>query len=364
MIIDNIRKIYRFFQIYGFSRTYIKIFGRSRLNPFIKFPIFFTLKSKKQVAIIGAGQFSFSTLGYFLKKNHGNCIVGVYDTNLDNSKSFAKYHNTKVFLNASDLISSNYVKIVYIASNHSTHSDYAIEALNAGKIVYVEKPISVNMEQFSRLMEVSKNKKLYVGYNRPFSPAIIATRKYLNVETRLPLTLNCFITGHKLEKDHWYRDFKEGTRVCGNIGHWLDLSINLLNKIGMPTTINVTISCSNLEEKDDNVAITMVTNEGDLIGIMLSSREEPFEGINESINIQHSNVIVKIDDFRRMTVWKGVSLTKMRYFRKNVGHENAILQPFSNIHIRDFSEIEVSTRLMLEITEALRNNNTHFTFKV
>ena len=364
MIVDNIIKIYRYFRIYGFSRTYIKVFGRNRRNPLIKFPLNFFSDSKKQFAIIGAGQFAFSTLGYFLKKNYGNCIVGVYDINNKNAVTFAKYHSTKVFLSANDLMSSDDVKVVYIASNHSTHTDYAISALLAGKIVYVEKPISVTKSQFLNLMLATKNRKLFVGYNRPFSPAIILVRKVLDVETRRPLTLNCFITGHKLEKDHWYRDLNEGTRVCGNIGHWLDLSINLLNKIGMPTTIDVSIVCSNLEEKDDNLSISMVTNEGDLIGIMLSSREDPFEGINESINIQHSKVIVKIDDFRRMTIWDGVSKTKRRYFRKDVGHENAILQPFSNLYERDFGEIEVSTRLMLEITESLINGDTHFVFVV
>jgi predicted dehydrogenase len=364
MIGNKIRKIYRFFKIYGFGRTYIKVLGRTRLDPLIKFPISPFFKSTKQVAIIGAGQFAFATLAFYLKKNQGNCIVGVYDINQENSSSFAKYHNTKVFLNSSELINSSEVKIVYIASNHSTHTDYAIEALQADKIVYVEKPISVTKEQFSRLMEASENKKLYVGYNRPMSPAIAEIRNNLNVKPRAPLTLNCFITGHKLDKEHWYRNLNEGTRVCGNIGHWLDLSINLLNVIGLPKRINVTINSSNAEEKDDNVAITMVTDKEDLICIILSSRAEPFEGINETINIQHSNVIAKIDDFRRLTIWNGAAIIKKRYFRKNVGHENAILQPFAKLYERDFDEIKISTRLMLEITEAIRSNNTNFVFEV
>ena len=361
---NKLRKIFRFFKIYGFSRTYVKVIGRLRITPIIKFPISFVFNAKKEVAIIGAGQFSFANIGIYLKKNRGNCVLGIYDIDKENATTFANYYNTKVFNNPDELINDERVKIVYIASNHSSHTDYAIKALNANKIVYVEKPISVTSEQFSKLMKASKNKKLFVGYNRPFSPAIIEVRNYLNFSKRSPLSLSCFVTGHKLEKNHWYRDYKEGTRVCGNIGHWLDLSINLLKTIGLPSTINVTIKSSNEEEKDDNVAITMVTDKEDLISIILTSREEPFEGINESINIQHSDLIVKIDDFRRMTIWNGVKLVKKRYFRKNVGTENAILQPFTNKYERDFSEVEISTRLMLEITETIRNNKTNFIFKV
>ena len=360
---NKLRKIFRFFTIYGLGRTWIKVFGRLRITPLIKLPISF-YQPKKEIAIIGTGQFSFATIGYYLKKNRGNCVLGIYDIDKKNATTFANYYNAKVFNNPDELINDEGVKIVYIASNHASHTDYAIKALNANKIVYVEKPISVTSEQFSKLMKASNNKKLYVGYNRPFSPAIIEVRNYLNFSKRSPLSLSCFVTGHKLEKDHWYRDYKEGTRVCGNIGHWLDLSINLLKTIGLPNTINVSIKSSNEEEKDENVAITMVTDREDLISIILTSREEPFEGINESINIQHSDLIVKIDDFRRMTIWNGVSLVKKRYFRKNVGHKNAIMQPFTNKYERDFSEIEISTRLMLEITETIRNNRTNFIFKV
>jgi predicted dehydrogenase len=361
---NKFRKIYRFFKIYGFSRTYVKVIGRLRFTPIIKFPISFVFNAKKEIAIIGAGQFSFANIGIYLKRNRGNCILGVYDIDKENATTFANYYNTKVFNNVDKLITDERVKIIYIASNHASHSDYAIKALNANKIVYVEKPISVTTEQFSKLMKASKNKSLYVGYNRPFSPAIIEVRKYLNYSKRTPLSLSFFITGHKLEKNHWYRDYKEGTRVCGNIGHWLDLSINLLKNIGLPNTINVTIIASNDQEKDDNVAITMVTDKEDLISIILTSREEPFEGINESINIQNSGLIVKIDDFRRMTIWNGVEFVKKRYFRKDVGHETAILQPFTNKNQRDFSEVEISTRLMLEITNAIRSDKSNFIFKI
>ena len=133
--------------------------------------------------------------------------------------------------------------------------------------------------------------------------------------------------------------------------------------MGFPNNLKISINSSNDNEKDDNVSIVMVSDKGDLISIILSSREEPFEGINESINIQHSNLIAKIDDFRNLTIWKEERLIKKRFFRKNVGHKNAILQPFTKEYERDFFEIEISTRLMLEITETIRNKKTNFTFK-
>lgn len=337
--------------------------GRLRVNIPLKFPLSFNFSTQKNIAIIGAGQFSFATIGYFIKKNRGKSFVGVYDINDYSSNSFVKYYGGKAYDNVDELINNDKVKYVYIASNHASHTDYAIKALNADKVVYVEKPISVNPEQFERLLKAAQGKKMYVGYNRPLSPGIFEITKYFDLGIkRKPLTLSCFITGHKLAVDHWYRNSEEGTRVCGNIGHWLDLSINLLFKIGLPNEIEISIISSNQNEKDDNVSIVMKTDKEDLISIVLSSREEPFEGINETINIQHSSMIAKIDDFRRLTIWNGDVLKKKRYFRKNVGHENAILQPFTNKYERNFKEVEISTRLMLSITNAVKENIQNFIF--
>ncbi len=361
---QQIKKLIRFISIYGFTRAYIKTIGRIRINTPLKLPLSIFKKSKKDIAIIGCGQFAFATIGYFLKKRIGNSIYGVFDINQDNAISFTKYYGGKVFNGTEEILNSVNIKTLYIASNHSTHTKYAIEGLKAGKTVYLEKPISVNYEQFNDLMKYYVEDKLFVGYNRPFSPSIKHIVSLLNTEQRSPLTLSCFISGHKIPKDNWYRNPEEGTRVCGNIGHWIDLAIHLLNQIGLPEQITISIQNSSLEEVDDNLSITFVSEIGDLITIILTSRTEPFEGINETINFQHSDLIAKIDDYRRMTLWKSDLLIKKRYFRKDVGHENAITQPFNKNNRRDFNEIKISTRLMLDIKEAILNNEKKFIFKI
>ena len=366
IIFSKKKKALRFCKIYGFSRTYVKIMGRFRKNPFpIRIPISLFQKSDKNVAIIGCGQFAFATISYFLKSKFGNTIYGVFDVNEENANSLANYYKGKVFTDPTNLINDTNVKYVYIASNHATHTTYAIEALNQNKIVYIEKPISVTKEQFDNLLIAASGKKLYVGYNRPLSPAVQTIGAVIEeMDKGRPLSLNCFVTGHKIPNDHWYRNFEEGTRVCGNIGHWLDLSIHLLSAIGIPSSLKVSIHSSSETEKDDNLNITMVSNKEDIISLMLSSREEPFEGINETINIQYSHMIAKIDDFRRLTIWNRDKLTKKRYFKKDVGHKNAILQPFENKVVRNFEEVVISTRLMLEITEAVRLNKETFVFNL
>ena len=103
----KILKIKRFFSIYGFERTYVKIMGRVRKKSvFLKLPISFFPK-EKDIAIIGAGQFGFATIGYFIKKKFGNVFYGVYDLNSDNAKSFVNYYRGKQFDNPSNLINDD-----------------------------------------------------------------------------------------------------------------------------------------------------------------------------------------------------------------------------------------------------------------
>lgn len=359
----QIKKLIRFSKIYGFSRAYVKAMGRIRKTPIIVLPLAFG-KKQANVGVVGCGQFAFATIGYFLKKKLGKFVFGVYDIDSDNANSFIRYYGGKVFEDSEKLTVSNNVEYVYIASNHSTHTEYAIKALDAGKTVYLEKPISVTKEQFARLMDSYVPDKLFVGYNRPFSPAVSTIRKYMDFRPKEPITLGCFVVGHQLPLDHWYRNPEEGTRVCGNIGHWIDLAIHLMNFRGLPSELHVQTVLSNEEEVDDNLSISISSDYGDLVNIVLTSRYEPFEGINETINFQQGNLTAKIDDFRRLTIWKGAKLVKKRYFRKDVGHKRAIYQPFEKENRRDFNEVVHSTRLMLEIKDALLINKMKLKYKI
>lgn len=350
-------KVYRYFVLYGLRRTIIKIAGRKNII-FLK--IFFPellFKKVKDISLIGCGQFGFSTITFFLLKNKGNRFLDCYDPNDFNStrtEMFWGYHKCNSY---QDILKNENCKIIYIASNHNTHTSYAISALQAGKIVYVEKPISVSYEQLTDLLLILRNENyfhnFYVGYNRPFSKAILEIKKNI-LNKNLPLTFTAVVAGHYLELDHWYRNPEEGTRICGNVGHWVDLAIHLIYARGyIPNQFNIVINYSNQSDFDDNLSISITTEFGDLISIVLTSRLEPFEGIDETIVVQTSDFYAKIDDFRKMTIWRGATKSKYNYNPKDVGHLNALNQPFVK-NSRNFNEIEISTILILEITDMVK----------
>ncbi|MBR51805.1 MAG: hypothetical protein CMD58_04755 [Gammaproteobacteria bacterium] len=360
---NSLKKVFRYISIYGFSKTWFKIIGRSRfLSKYYK-P---RLSSKRDIGVIGCGQLAFSTLGHSLCKKFNNRFIDCYDIDENAKNSYAKFYRiASPSDSAIDLIQNPDVEYVYITSNHFSHAEYAIKALNAGKNVYVEKPISVNYEQLNELSNAisSSNKKIYAGYNRPFSKPLMELKKQIEKKSG-PITLSCFISAHDIPSDHWYRNEKEGSRICGNIGHWIDLAVHILNWGEMPDQLKISISPSNSKFSDQDLSITITSENEDLIVITFTSRCDPFEGVNESINFQNDNTICKIDDFRNISIWKNENLIKKSYWPKDVGHTEALLQPFREENQRDFNEVIMSTLLMLHIAEMvkLKKINSSFSF--
>jgi predicted dehydrogenase len=358
--VTSLRKLIRFTTIYGPSRTFFKAAGRLRFRP-----PGFGLGRTRDVGVIGCGQFAFATIGYFLHRRFGPRIAACYDIEPQAALSLAKglrvpHHSAS----ADELLGLPGLRTVYIASNHASHADYAARALHLGLDVYVEKPIAVTPEQLVGLLRARGQSKgrLFAGYNRPFSAAIRLLRERATVDPHKGLTLQCFVVGHVLDPKHWYRRPEEGTRVCGNVGHWLDLLVHLLAWRGLPDRLEIQLTPARDDEPDDNVCIAIRSDRSDLFSVVLTSRSEPFEGINETINFQHGQTICKIDDFRRMTLWQGERVSKHRFWPKDVGHRSAILQPFVREAGRDWHEVELSTLLMLHITQMVRQGERQSTF--
>ena len=363
-ISTNLAKFFRFIKIYGLKRTVAKVTGRLRPNfklwLLYKFPAYNF--GGKKVAIIGCGHHAFSSIAYYLTSFSSAKILFVHDINFKAANSLAKAYNS-YSLDVDKEIEpaiTHKPSIVYIASNHATHSEYAIKYLQDGCDVFIEKPIAMNLQQLEDLSKAESTSKgsIYSGYNRPNSKSIELLKRGFKNGT--PFTLNSFVTGHFLDSDHWYRKETEGTRIVSNLSHWIDLGLHILyfDKSNLES-LNISIMYSDINLPSENISISMASNKNDLLSIIFSCRSEPFEGVNETINFQQGDNIIKIDDFRRTYIWQGEKYRKYSHWPKNNGHKKTILSPINNDKNRDWSELKESTKLMLHIEDMLKNKKTN-----
>lgn len=361
VMIEHFAKILRYIRLYGLRRTIFKVIARSKMS----LPLTLWPSAKQDIALIGCGQFGVTTLGYFLTRRFGRRLKYVFDVDSDSA------HRARHVLGASRIASCAHeifadpeVSYVYIASHHSSHADYAVAALQHGKTAFTEKPVAVTRAQLERLSDAAfrAEGRLFAGYNRPFSPAILTLKEWVGAEPMGGVSLSCFVSGHVISKEHWYRRPIEGTRISGNAGHWIDLFCHILAWRSMPEIFKIQLAQADPDEPDDNFILTIATEKKDIFVLTLTARSEPFEGINETINYQQDDVICKIDDFRKMTVWRGTRVNTWRYWPKDPGHRLAAMQPFIADHIRSWDEVEISTLLMLHVTEMVQNNVANSVF--
>lgn len=151
--------------------------------------------------IIGCGNVTEKKSGPAFNKIEGSKLVAVMRRNASKAEDYARRHGVpKFYSNASLLINDVDVNAVYIATPPDTHAQYAIEAMKAGKAVYVEKPMARTIAECEEMIRVSEEtgQPLFVAYYRRRLPSFLKIKelidnkeigdvKYLHVQLHHPL---------------------------------------------------------------------------------------------------------------------------------------------------------------------------------
>jgi len=123
--------------------------------------------------IIGCGDVTEIKSGPAFNKVSNSSLVAVMRRDGAKAKDYAQRHNVpKWYDDANLLINDPDVNAIYIATPPSSHEVYTIAAIDAGKPVYVEKPMTINYEASLNMARYadSKNIKLSVAHYRRAQP--------------------------------------------------------------------------------------------------------------------------------------------------------------------------------------------------
>ena len=123
--------------------------------------------------IIGCGDVTEVKSGPAFNKVKNSSLVAVMRRDAEKAKDYAHRHNVpKWYSDANSLINDPEVNAIYIATPPSSHEQYAMAALQAGKPVYVEKPMTVNFASATNMMNVAneRNIKLTIAHYRREQP--------------------------------------------------------------------------------------------------------------------------------------------------------------------------------------------------
>ncbi|MBP1992109.1 Gfo/Idh/MocA family protein [Paenibacillus eucommiae] len=138
--------------------------------------------SKLRVAVIGAGSISEVHFNSYAKNEHVE-LVAVCDLIEERARANAdKYGAGKVYTNYLDLLADPDIDAVSICTWNNTHVEISIAALEAGKHVLVEKPMSTDLDKALLLQDAVKRtgKKLQVGFVRRYSSSAKVLKKFID----------------------------------------------------------------------------------------------------------------------------------------------------------------------------------------
>ncbi|CAM3896705.1 Gfo/Idh/MocA family protein [Lederbergia lenta] len=127
--------------------------------------------SKLKIGVIGAGSISASHLQSYAH-NEKVEIYAICDLNEQRAKDKAeKYGAQKVYVDYKELMNNAEIDAVSICTWNNSHADIAIEALNRGKNVLVEKPLTTSVKKALEIEEAVKKsgKTLQVGFVRRYA---------------------------------------------------------------------------------------------------------------------------------------------------------------------------------------------------
>ena len=139
--------------------------------------------SEVRWGIIGAGDVCEVKSGPSLQLAYNSKLIAVMRRNANKAKDFAMRHGVKKWYSTADeLINDPEVNAIYIATPPSSHKFYTLKAAEAGKPVYVEKPMGRSYKECKEMVKVCKNLgvPLFVAYYRRALPNILKVKEIID----------------------------------------------------------------------------------------------------------------------------------------------------------------------------------------
>lgn len=365
-LIFKVRKVLRYIELYGIGRTLMKVKGQYHMassegfqgdvweNPDCQNPD----AEGRSVGFIGCGAFTFGQLAYYVMQVDRNCFRAGMDVSAARARSLVShFKGAFATTDAEKIIQNPKIDLIYIASNHATHAEYAIQALDAGKDVHIEKPHVVTEDQLTRLMAAIKrnsDQKVYLGFNRPRSTLFARLRHELEKE-RGPSMINWFVAGHAIDDDHWYFKESEGGRLLGNLCHWSDLTLEM---VGLENAFPLRVIPAAVPGARSDFVTSIEFADGSLASITFSAKGHTFEGVREVLNVHKGDLLAEVKDFKSVSLVRGAMRKRISSRFRDHGHKANALNSFKGTRQNDPSRavdpqyLWASAKLFLAIKQA------------
>ncbi len=140
------------------------------------------MKEKVHWGMIGCGEVTEKKSAPAFNLIDHSTLAGVTSRSLEKARAYAEQHQVPhVYQSVEAMLADHRIDAVYVATPPSSHAQYAIQAMKAGRAVYVEKPMAASFEECLKMNEVAEQCKLplFVAYYRRSMEYFLKVRQLL-----------------------------------------------------------------------------------------------------------------------------------------------------------------------------------------
>jgi len=258
------------------------------------------------VALVGAGGFAQGMhLPNLMKLRRHFVLQAVVSRTGANAKAVAKqYGAAYATTSLAEALADERIRLVMIATRHDQHAAMALAALEAGKHVFLEKPLALTAEELGAIERFyaahrAEPPLLMTGFNRRFAPAVTRLRAVLR-ERASPLVVNYRMNAGYLPANHWVHGPEGGGRNRGEACHIYDLFQALTGSSWVHCQAQSIGSPAGQYRQDDNFVMSARYADGSLCTLTytaLGAKDYP----KERMDVFCDGAVFALDDYRTLT---------------------------------------------------------------
>lgn len=320
--------------------------------------------SSVRVGMIGAGSYAQKFLLPNFAANKATFASIATASGISARGIGEKYDFARIAASADEVIADASANLIVIATRHDSHAALARRALEAGRHVFVEKPLALNDEELEGVLEAARdsNGRLLVGFNRRFSPHARAAAEVFAAR-REPLSILYRVNAGRIARDSWIQDAREGGgRIIGEVCHFIDLMHFLTGAVTTRVYAEAIASRNREIVDEDSVMITLRFGDGSN-GTIAYLAEGDRALDKERIEIFGGGKTFVIEDFRAAALYERgrERRTKLRAQDKGQAEEVRAVCAM----VRDdtpapiaLDDLAANTRATFRIRESLRTGRS------
>ena len=300
-----------------------------------------------RISVIGSGSYATAVLIPAFKDAGAHLGSVVSSAGVSGVHAGRKFGFDETTTDSQRIFADTATDAVVITTRHDSHARFVLQAFEANKPVFVEKPLCLTLDELNEIKSAyhaAANKPMVmVGFNRRFAPHVQKIKALLSGVSG-PKSFIMTVNAGTIAADHWTQAVDVGGgRIIGEACHFVDL-LRFLAGAPIVGWSRATMDA----DIEDTVSISLQFADGS-IGAVHYFANGPKSFPKERLDVFAQGRVLQLDNYRKLTGFGWPGFKRMRLWRQDKG-QRACVKAFVNA-IEGRAPLPIGAEEIFEVTQ-------------